>query len=309
MIKENYWRAEEEDSLDLYWPETKAVTSRMLRAHEKMAGKCTENGSPAQYQVISEELQLIVSMLIALSKEIASLQYFNDIQSPDLKRFVVELWRQINDDPQLSQRAIDKMRLPLKDVHRVMVTEIERILSEWVETEGGEAGSSDSENLETLKGKCFVSAVCQCPRLLDPPNRGSLFSSLKPIWRLIQKWHVLPYLMEMLPSKAIENEKDLTSHLVLISTLTNSILQAIKNPKAKGNLFRFDPSLDSINWDAIVRCILKDPRAESWNTASKYTINSNIFHIHLNRKTKNSSPFTECFNCVNRPRLPKCNFT
>ncbi|EFX78473.1 hypothetical protein DAPPUDRAFT_225438 [Daphnia pulex] len=283
-LKENYWRTEEEDSYDLYWPESKRATSRMMLAKTKMAEEGKNTGSAAsKHAVIPEELQLAVSMLVVLLKEMGCRNSFNEIQSRDLHQYAYELWLQtkIPSTP-LNKKEIAKLTIPLKKILALIFDEIKRILSEWVETDGVE-GIEQTEKVDALKGKCFISALCQSPHLLKKPEKGTIFSNLKPIWTLIQQWQTVPYLMNKLVTIEVEDDQQQRVFLSLMGDMTNAVLHARNNPENEKNVFKFDEGLRSVDWDKMTHAILLEPHPETWNTVSKVFL---LYDPPVNAKKK-----------------------
>ena len=243
----------------------------MLRATKRMVYERKRKGSaPSKYEVIPEELQLAVSMLVTLLKEMSSKHSLNEIQSRDLHQYSYEIWQQSKTVPvSLNEKEIANLDIPLKKIRAILLIEIERILSEWVEIDGRKGGSSTDINLDPLKAKCFISALCQCPHLLKNVAVGTHFTNLSSIWKLIKKWEMVPELMFQLTTLEAQNEQEQGALLRLFSDLADAILQARDNPKAN-SLFKFNSALGSTDWHRITMAILhKEPHPETWNAVSK----------------------------------------
>lgn len=228
-------------------------------------------GSAPTYEVIPEELQLAVSMLVALLKEMVSRQLLNEIRSlRDLHKYAYELWLSTKTlTAPLNEKSIANLCIPLTKVRRLIMTEIERILSEWVETDGGDTEQLNTAKIDALKGKCLISALCQCPGLFELSAKGTVFAALMPIWKMVNQWRSVPYLMNKLATIEIENDKDHKPRLKLISDLTVALVNARKCPKDGTNLFTYDEGLQSADWNKMVRTILEEPHPETWATVSK----------------------------------------
>ncbi|KAI9558219.1 hypothetical protein GHT06_014972 [Daphnia sinensis] len=274
-LKENYWRTEEENSYDLYWPESNSATSRMMRTKTKEAKEEEETGSAAKCAVVSKELQQAVSMLVLLLKEMASRNSINEIQSPELHQYLYKLWLQTkNFATPLNKKEIANLTVPLKKLQPLVFDDIKRLLSELVESDGEEEMEHDAEKDAAFQGKCFVSALCQSPHLLTKPGKGTIFSSLKPIWSWIQEWKLIPHLMNSLVHIEIADNNIRKAQLGLISALANAILQAQNHPQYAKNIFKFDESWRSTNWEKMTLPILQDPVPDTWSTVSK------LFQLH-----------------------------
>ena len=241
----------------------------MMLAKTKMEEGKNTGSAASKYAVISEELQIAVSMLVVLLKEMGCRNSFNEIQSRDLHQYAYELWRQTKSlTTPLNKKEIANLTIPLKKILVLIFDEIKRILSEWVETDGVE-GTEHTEKVDALKGKCFISALCQSPHLLEKPEKGTLFSNLKPIWNLIKQWQMVPYFMNKLVTIEVENDQQQRTFLSLIADMTNAVLHARNNPTNEKNVFKFDEGLRSVDWDKITYAILQEPHPETWNTVSK----------------------------------------
>ena len=238
-----------------------------------MAEERKNTGSAlSKYAVIPKELQLAVSMLVVLLKEMGCRNSLNEIQSQDLHRYAYELWQQTNSlTTPLNRKEIANLTIPLKKVLVLIFDEIKRILSEWVETDEVERmrQTIEKEKNDALKGKCFVSALCQSPHLLEKPEKGTLFTNFKPIWTLIQQWQMVPYLMNNLVTIEIKDDKQRELFLNLIADMSSAMVQARKNPQNEKNIFKFDEGWRAADWDKMTQAILQEPHPETWNTVTK----------------------------------------
>lgn len=278
----NYWRTEEENSYDLYWPEHRNVLpSRMseakrrkIQAKKEVAKRAYPTLAPVseEYEEIPEELQVAVSMLVEILKEMTVRNSLNQIvTAKDLHQYSVELWMQHKAPPkQLSRKEILRLHEPLDKIRRLLLLEVKRILKEWVETdnEGNNGDTPDKETVEANKGRCLISALCQCPSLLRTPPKNTLFNVLMPFWRLAQRWKVVPYLMKSVATIKVANENDRVAHLQLFTELTAAVLHARRNPKDNTNLFKFDEALRTADWRSMVDALLYEPHPETWNAVS-----------------------------------------
>ncbi|KZS11104.1 Uncharacterized protein APZ42_023827 [Daphnia magna] len=269
-LKENYWRTEEENSFDLYWPaESNNATSRMMLAKMKEA-KEEETGSAPKCVVLSKELQQAVSMLVLLLKEMGSRNSINEIQSRELHQYLYKLWLQTkNFATPLNKKEIANLTVPLKKLQPLVFDDIKRLLSELVESDGEEELEHDVEKEAVFEGKCFISALCRSPHLLTKPGKGTIFSNLQPIWNWIQQWKIVPHLMNSLVHIEIADDNIRKAHLSLISALANALLHAQNNPRNAKSIFKFDENWRSTNWKKMTLPILQDPHPDTWNTVSK----------------------------------------
>lgn len=279
-LQENYWRAEEEDSFDLYWPESKKDMDRMIRERNKGSASEVEEdkaGNPAvKLEIIPEELYVTISMLVTLLNESPGRQWLPQLPSKPLRRFSYELW--LAKQPEktqalpLTQKQIDSVRLSLDKVRRLVLAEVERVSLEWAESLGPDVTGSSKEEMKAYMGQCLVSALCQCPELLNGYKSGHL-ADYATLWKLAHKWRCVPLLMEKLAgSHQEDDDKKRAALLHLISDLAAGLLHVRDHPDDQTNGLKFAPSIQSYDWRQTIRSLLKDPSAGTWDAVSKYGI-------------------------------------
>lgn len=251
----------------------------MVLANTQQAEEEETTGSAPKCAVVPKELQLAVSMLVLLLKEMASRNSINEIQSPELHQYLYKLWQQAKKvATPLNKKEIANLTIPLKKLLPLVFDDVKRLLSERKEMK------ETTEKEAMHEGQCFISAFCQSPYLLAGLGKGTIFSNLKPIWNWIQQWKIAPFLMSKLIHIEIEDKKR-KAHLDLISDLANALLQAQANPKNEKSTFKFDDNWRATDWEKLTVPLLQVPHRDTWNAVSKYWNIRNRFSVNYITKS------------------------
>ena len=250
----------------MYWPECKKTAAKLIRAKKVEAqNKSSQPVSfDSQQEEIPDDLILVVSMLTKLLKEMSAFQRLSQIKSQSLRDFINLVLKRASStgDSTVNQKDVDNVHLSLNKIRGLVLAEIHRIMSEWFGADAGEPGKAEEE-LETAKGKCVVIALCQCPELLEG---SAQFSHLTPIWKLVQQWHSVPYLMDMLSSKLTGNAIQRSAVLLCLSELCDSF---INDRDKRSSALKFTPAVRNHNWNRTIRNILQHPDRRTWTLVSK----------------------------------------
>lgn len=223
-----------------------------------------------EYEVIPKELHLAFSMLVELLQEMVTRRWMNEIESKDLHKYAYILWRQTKTlTVTFKERDIANLAIPLSKVRRLILKQIEQILSEWVDTDEDDNNQLNKEQLDTLKGRCVVSAFCQNPDVYEEMAEGTVFTNLTSVWRMIQEYRSIPYFLTSLVTRVIEDDKERGSHLRLISDLTEAVLKARDFPDDETNLFKFDEGFQSVDWHQLVMTVMEQPHPDTWAVVSR----------------------------------------
>jgi len=265
----------------LYWPDSKKQKARRLQ--EKInktdqTNSIEEIPKKQQYQheIIPEELYRAVSMLVILLNEsVDGHKWLNQLSSKPVRRYGCELWfanKATTTSIPMSQKMSDKCNLPITKLSILMVTEIEKIASQWAESVAAES-VIDTSKEETMvyKGQCLVSALCQCPELLTGYKSGKILEYL-PLLKLVNSWQSFPMLMEKLSEIILINkhEKEQEALLHLLSDLAGILLSARDLPVKSVREITFAKSIFSFNWMPTIRILLQEPLPGTWAVVSKY---------------------------------------
>lgn len=284
LLQENYWRTEEEDSFDLHWPESKKSASQIRRARNNKTVASADCPNEMEKvpsfiefkdEPIPEELQRAVTMLVMLLDEMPGREWMCQLPSKTLRRYGYEIWASGKLKPlsvPMSQKEIDKLRLPLIKVRTLVVMELDRILTQWTESLCAEGVIETSkEDATAHKGQCLVSAVCQCHRLLSHYKKGML-NNYAPLWRLVSNFRSIPLLIQKLASMYSTEQRGMEQKevlLFLISDLADALLHDRANPDASANAIQCTKSVRSVDWMPTIRTLLQDPINRIWDVVSK----------------------------------------
>ena len=282
----NYWRLEEENSYPLYWPESKRGAAKILRSTKKEDTKPSSIETISPKTKVSGKLQYAVSMFIKLLKEMADTQMLDHVKSKSLRRYAFNL-RKRKLSKSLSEKELKNLQIPLLKVRYELMTEIEGCILK----------SSDDD---CVRRDVFISAVLNAGEL--PTERGGKYSDFFSLWKLVQKWANLPFLLEKLGEKAISNESKRSTIFKLMSDLCQALINNRANP-GDTKYLKFDKSIQSYDWTNLIERLLQEPSPETWDPVSKLVASilglfrqSSISLILSQRKLRSPSRLRNCLN-------------
>lgn len=264
MFQENYWQMEGEQSADVFWPETKPGV------FEKKTKESVGNGSrytPSFYDsvTIPEHILTSAKMLLMLLTEMPNRQTLNQVQSEAVKQYAYKIWlrNKTNTNPAGEEKSM-KLYQPLAIIRRLLVTEIEQTISEWVDLFALKDPSLlNKQDASSLKGQCLAHTLNSHWELLFELKLQQHQHRL--LWKLLYRWNAAPFLIELLSMRDYENDTQLTSCLALISTLIDSVQE--------DSNFDFLPT---------VRNLLMKPHEETLQILPKYFLMSfDVFRFHI----------------------------
>ena len=248
----NYWRLEDENSYPLYWPESKRGAAKILRSTRKEDSKSSARLALQTRPLVSAELHHAVSMFIILLKEMANNQTLDRMKCQELHEYICSIWeRKLN--KVLSEKERKQLQIPSLKVRYEIMTEIERCVLK-------------SSKDDVVKRDVFISAVLNATEL--PTERGGKYSDFYSLWKLVQKWANLPFLLEKLGEKAIEDESKRITILKLISDLCQALIHNRSNP-GDSKFLRFDKMIQSYDWTNLIETLLQEPNQETLDPVSK----------------------------------------
>jgi len=251
-LETNYWRLEDENSYPLYWPESKRGAAKILRSTRKEDSKSSARLALQTRPLVSAELHHAVSMFIILLKEMANNQTLDRMKCQELHEYICSIWeRKLN--KVLSEKERKQLQIPSLKVRYEIMTEIERCVLK-------------SSKDDVVKRDVFISAVLNATEL--PTERGGKYSDFYSLWKLVQKWANLPFLLEKLGEKAIEDESKRITILKLISDLCQALIHNRSNP-GDSKFLRFDKMIQSYDWTNLIETLLQEPNQETLDPVSK----------------------------------------
>lgn len=256
----------------MYWPECKKTAAQLIRSRKVEAdGKLAKPNTLASKNLETpEDLQIVVSMQTAFLKEMTTLHKLSQIKSQNLRNFINQLMQRTfaAPDSSLNEKDMGNIHLPLKKISGLFFAEIQRIMSEWFGGVGELAQTE--EELERAKGKCLVVALCQCPDVIGGTTK---FFNMIPVWKLVQQWHSIPYLIETLSTKITGNQIQRSTVLKLLLEFCEAL---VADRERHNGALKFTLALQSHNWMQAIRNILQHPDKDTWAVVSKY---ENIFFV------------------------------
>lgn len=264
----------------MYWPDSKKEKARRLQEKNNktdLTNNTEEIPKKQKYQheIIPEELYRAVMMLVTLLNEWDGHEWLFQLSSKPVRRYGYDLWFAHKPSANLvpmSQKQIDNIRLPLTKLSILMVTEIDKIASQWAESAAAESViESSKEEMVLYKGQCLVSALCQCPELLAGYKTGKILEYL-PLLKLVNIWRSYTLLMEKLSEIILidKHEKEQEALLHLLSDLAGILLSARDLPVKSVHEMTFAKSVFSFNWMPTIRILLQEPLPGTSAVVSKY---------------------------------------
>lgn len=193
-------------------------------------------------------------MLLSLLEEMPGRKALHQVQSEAVKQYAYKLWiRSKTSSTAPSEEKSVKLYQPLKIIRRLLMSELEQTISEWVEDSTGKHPTLlNRSDTTTLKGQCLAFALYSCRELLFDSDVE--FHQQLPLWKLLDRWNAVPFLIQHLSLMNHENDSQITQSLSLISNLADHLL----NQRREG--FDFIPT---------VRNLLSKPHAETLHILPK----------------------------------------
>lgn len=240
-LEENYWRTEEEDSYDLYWP----TSSKLVGA---LNGESKDSSYPQRYTEapVNPKLVEIVSFLLSLLRKMPHSPTLGSIK-PALHDYICSLGKKCSKKTKSAQ------------VYNLILEDLERITSEIVNACSPVGGD---DKLNELKGRHLVTALFNCQEFL---NFDTTFTQLLPLYKLVHQWRNLPHLIEKLIDRSLAHSDQTTAVLQLLADICCGLLDARKSDDLTFN----KTSLESFDWTESIKRLLKEPNPATWSVVSK----------------------------------------